>query len=343
MQNHSNWGQLRRQPCPCFDQVDTRRETSPSSPWTLAALCKYRFTLTYIYADIPKPSCDTTSALPATLSSYIPRPNKHTDYLVDTPEPRALLQRTFLGFKYHDGPATQEEEKRLMEIVHSEYVSPCSPAVLKRWGHEVKQDPEGTMRKSFIRDVLKRLPTTMRITHDVETLEQLPKPVSSLSPQKMTSSSSIGFEDTPLLVDPTVNAGPAVSIPLPSSIEQAGSGSSTNSKTSEHTKSPLYLPQPTHTFPALFSEFPKTLIVCGDAERLVREVRSLISAMQKDGVDLDICWAPDACHDLLIISDWWWDRRVLEAVWAQIGHWAGAFSGLVNPSDSKMALGFGVF
>lgn len=65
-----------------------------------------------------KPSCDTTSALPATLSSYIPRPNKHSDYLTDTPEPRALLQRTFLGFK-GTGPSNPDEEKRLMEIVHS--------------------------------------------------------------------------------------------------------------------------------------------------------------------------------------------------------------------------------
>jgi len=228
-----------------------------------------------------------------------------------------------------------------MEIVHSEYVSPCSPAVLKRWGHEVKQDPEGNLRKSFIRDVLKRLPTAMRIAHDVEILE-LPKPVSMLSPQTITPSSSRGFESTPLLVDPTVNTGPGISVPFAPLIEEAPSRSSTDSGSSENSP-PFSFPQPTHTFPALFSEFPKTLIVCGDAERLVREVRSLISAMQKDGVDLDVCWAPDACHDILIISDWWWDRRVLETVWAQIGHWAGEFSGIVNPSASKMALGFGVF
>jgi hypothetical protein len=36
-------------------------------------------------------------AFPLTPSSYVPRPHASTDYLVDTPEPRALLQRTFLG------------------------------------------------------------------------------------------------------------------------------------------------------------------------------------------------------------------------------------------------------
>jgi hypothetical protein len=71
---------------------------------------------------------------------------------VDTPESRALLQRTFLGFKHNrhhrhlrcnysmhptppndkDQPHDAEEARRLMEIVHSEYVSPCSPIVLQR-------------------------------------------------------------------------------------------------------------------------------------------------------------------------------------------------------------------
>ena len=36
-----------------------------------------------------------------------------------------------------------EELKRLVEIGHSEHISPCSPAVLQRWDHEAKQDPEG--------------------------------------------------------------------------------------------------------------------------------------------------------------------------------------------------------
>ncbi|KAF9258584.1 alpha/beta-hydrolase [Marasmius fiardii PR-910] len=150
------------------------------------------------------PSCDASHAFPASTSFYIPRPNASTDYLTDTPEPRALLQRTFLGFKRHPqgdgwdawekenserhrmalmrlgsagatsalslgrglmrtvsfgtlptinpGSSTstlnddlddtekakiQAENDRLMLVVHSEYVSPASPKVLKRWGHPV--------------------------------------------------------------------------------------------------------------------------------------------------------------------------------------------------------------
>ncbi|KAI0739053.1 alpha/beta-hydrolase [Daedaleopsis nitida] len=63
------------------------------------------------------PSCDPSHAFPETPSSYIPRPHAETDYLVDTPEPRALLQRTFLG---HNP----------VETMHSPYVSPASSRVL---------------------------------------------------------------------------------------------------------------------------------------------------------------------------------------------------------------------
>ncbi|TFK89925.1 alpha/beta-hydrolase [Polyporus arcularius HHB13444] len=63
------------------------------------------------------PSCDPSHAFPETPSSYIPRPHADTDYLVDTPEPRALLQRTFLG---HNP----------VETMHSPYVSPASGRVL---------------------------------------------------------------------------------------------------------------------------------------------------------------------------------------------------------------------
>ncbi|KAL6299231.1 alpha/beta hydrolase fold-domain-containing protein [Sparassis latifolia] len=64
------------------------------------------------------PSCDPSHAFPETPSSYVPRPHADTDYLVDTPEPRALLQRTFLG---HNP----------LETMHSPYVSPVSRRVLR--------------------------------------------------------------------------------------------------------------------------------------------------------------------------------------------------------------------
>ncbi|KDR77252.1 hypothetical protein GALMADRAFT_246557 [Galerina marginata CBS 339.88] len=214
------------------------------------------------------PSCDTSHSLPETLSSYIPRPNQHTDYLVDTPEPRALLQRTFLGFKQKSGTPNIEEERRLMEIVHSEYVSPCSPIVLKRWGHELKQDPEGEHEAHFMRNVFKRLPTDLRNTRAPENLglvaAQFPADDAYLKPRR---------------------------------------------------------------FQKLFSEFPRTLVVCGDAERLVREVGSLISAMNADGVDLQVHWAKDACHDPLILSEFWWDREVLDEIWRSIEDWVKGFNG----------------
>ncbi|TFY57658.1 hypothetical protein EVJ58_g6895 [Rhodofomes roseus] len=64
------------------------------------------------------PSCDPSHAFPESPSSYVPRPHADTDYLVDTPEPRALLQRTFLG-------------NHPLEMMHSPYVSPASQKVLR--------------------------------------------------------------------------------------------------------------------------------------------------------------------------------------------------------------------
>ncbi|KAF8964728.1 Alpha/Beta hydrolase protein [Flammula alnicola] len=219
------------------------------------------------------PSCDASHALPETLSSHIPRPNSRTDYLVDTPEPRALLQRTFLGFK-HPGPYTPEEERRFMEVVHSEYVSPCSPIVLERWGHETKQDPEG----EFVGHVFERLPLTApAVTPTASTASQIP------------------------LLAGVVNDVNADPIDL---------------------DNPYYK---SRRFPKLFGDFPRTMVVCGDAERLVREVGSLIAAMETDGVDLTVHWAQDACHDPLLLSDFWWDRRVLAEIWRAVEAWSTSF------------------
>ena len=52
------------------------------------------------------------------------------------------MLRTFLGFRNHLRPLSPEEIQNLTDIVHSEYVSPCSPKVLKRWGHAIEQDDE---------------------------------------------------------------------------------------------------------------------------------------------------------------------------------------------------------
>jgi len=79
------------------------------------------------------------------------------------------------------------------------------------------------------------------------------------------------------------------------------------------------------SFPALFSYFPRTLVVVGDAERLEREVKSLVLAMEKDGVDLRTKWVKDAVHDILITAEGWWDEKVREDVWKEIGDWVGGF------------------
>ena len=64
-----------------------------------------------------QPSCDPSHTLPQVPASRRPRPHEKTDYLLDTPEPRALLSRAFLG--HHP-----------IEFVYSPYISPSSEWVL---------------------------------------------------------------------------------------------------------------------------------------------------------------------------------------------------------------------
>ncbi|KAJ2922922.1 hypothetical protein H1R20_g14180, partial [Candolleomyces eurysporus] len=223
------------------------------------------------------PSCDTSHNLPETLSSYIPRPNEYSDYLVDNPEPRALLQRTFLGFKGDkNGPTNEDEDRRLMQVAHSEYVSPCSPVVLERWGHSVQQDPEGEYRRKFWRYTLPNLPDALQTFRHPEVLNPMLRSWDDLTAENPY--------------------------------------------------------RKTCQFPGLFAAFPRTIIVCGDGERLVREVRALISAMTKDGVDITTHWAPDACHDALMISETWWDKAVLDNIWQDIDKWASALRSSDKPT-----------
>jgi hypothetical protein len=201
-------------------------------------------------------------AFPETPSSYIPRPHASSDYLVDTPEPRALLQRTFLGFKYrpseleglqkrqgdtivreNEAKYENEELRRLMKIVHSEYVSPASPQVLKRWGHAI--DPAS--------------PCVIRCVATCD--------------------------------DAADAAAAAVAVANPK------------------------------TNPGLFTSFPRTLVVLSTHERLTHEVGFLTRAMEDDGVDIKVEWAADGVHDICIIAEGWWDKRVLSDVWERIGKW----------------------
>lgn len=80
--------------------------------------------------------------------------------------PSSLFKRTRkVGFKtVTDNEQVkaeiEEEERRLDEIIHSEYVSPASPKVLRRWGHEVdlyngQKDGSASMeRMSFCPKIL---------------------------------------------------------------------------------------------------------------------------------------------------------------------------------------------
>lgn len=169
----------------------------------------------------------------------------------------------------------ERELARLRRIVHSEYVSPCSPLVLRRWGHEAVQEDES-------------------MDHDDDIL-----------PHRYTHNA-------------------------------------TNAK---------------HT--TLFGGFPRTLVICGDAERLTREILALVHAMRRDCTSererimsqqqnerpteqnseqghsaqnenehVQLFWARDACHDVLIMPEhgWWvWDRAVIEEVWGAIGRWVAGF------------------
>ena len=69
----------------------------------------------------------------------------------------------------------------------------------------------------------------------------------------------------------------------------------------------------------LFTEFPRAMVVVGDAERLEREVVALERALEYDGVRVRMVWAKDAVHDILIMGAW--DERVREGVWKEIAQW----------------------
>lgn len=211
--------------------------------------------------------------------------------------------------------------------------------MLKRWGHEAKQDPDGEHEQHFVRNVFKRLPTDLRRTRAPSALDR-----SVLLPTKEGESAKV--DGGPSVILPPAAESEAISTAtalLPISASNSTSTTATSSTLNSPQTSPLLFtatpkavkgdamtPAPltyraTCGFPTLFDSFPRSLVVCGDAERLVREVRSLIAAMNKDGVDLDVVWARDACHDILMLNEFWWDRAVIEEVWEGIATWAEGF------------------
>jgi len=210
------------------------------------------------------PSCDPSHAFPLTPSAYIPRPHDATDYLVDTPEPRALLQRTFLG--HHP-----------MEMIHSPYVSPASERVLRgfygddTWekiaktvGVHINEYAEAHFKRlqeeaRALAAELERAPTPASSKRSLDLLRPSPKPP-SLLPSYCHS-------------NPDLRLLRQISMVNPKSL-------------------------------SLFQNFPRTSIVLGDAERLESEVLKLVGAMEHDKVKVKLIGAKDAVHDILIMKWW---------------------------------------
>ncbi|KAI0642564.1 alpha/beta-hydrolase [Trametes meyenii] len=215
------------------------------------------------------PSCDPSHAFPEAPSCYIPRPHADTDYLVDTPEPRALLQRTFLG---HNP----------IETMHSPYVSPASSRVLAAFYGEAFASSVADLTIAQLDDNQRRFLRNM----------------ASAPATPVPSTPVLGSSQSNLVLGPPEAAG-----------EDQG-------------RSPTSLAHPVIASPrglSLFTEFPRTCVVLGDAERLEREVMRLVGAMERDGVDVHTIWVADAPHDVLQMM--WWDEGVRDRVWGQVEEW----------------------
>ena len=92
--------------------------------------------------------------------------------------------------------------------------------------------------------------------------------------------------------------------------------------------SPTSLAHPVIASPrglSLFTQFPKVCIVLGDAERLVREVAKLVSAMESDGVPVCMIRVPDAPHDVLMMG--LWDEKVRDEAWNSVESWVQSVTG----------------
>ncbi|KAI0052157.1 alpha/beta-hydrolase [Auriscalpium vulgare] len=227
------------------------------------------------------PSCDPSHTLPQVPASRRPRPHASTDYLLDTPEPRALMQRAFLG-------------SHPIEMVYSPYVSPAS-----EWVLSVFHGPEA----------LTDLVPTERVRTGGDTRDYTDSPMPpSLSP---ASPSSPAATDVNGDVGITLN-GAAVDV------DGAIAGAQQRPHLAARTPSsnPYIRVPPGH---GLFTDFPRALVVVGDAERLEREVVALERGMERDGVRVRMVWARDAVHDILMMGAW--DEGVREGVWREIRTW----------------------
>ena len=280
--------------------------------------------------DASKPSCDpcgsqilriltdrlltflVAHAFPFTPSSYIPRPHGSTDYLVDTPEPRALLFRTLLG--HHP-----------TEMIHSPYLSPASERVLREaYGDE---EFEKIASRVGVRINEYALAHFEQIKAEAEAQAKTEVEGIPVIICEHPAASSIGNSSLPASAITTPNITPNITPKIPASLLKRPQG-------------PLLVPSYCHSdvnLPllrrvttvnprklALFEDFPKVCVVLGDAERLESEVLKLVGAMERDGVEVKMIGAKDAVHDILIMG--WWDEVVREGVWKSIDEWLTTFS-----------------
>jgi len=291
------------------------------------------------------PSCDPSHAFPIAPSSYIPRPHERTDYLVDTPEPRALLQKTFIG--HHP-----------VETIHSPYISPTSPRVLRAYGHSVEWDGEGGQYGPL------QLQAMEAAEGNLGLMTGVPLPTTVGPNAGGTSLSHTGTEDcahqsieaaSATTVDGRSGLTAATIAGSASTVSGSGIVSATSGVGVQRDGAPesghlslvmeapepvsagvegipgtppgedvtqLYL-NPAPVNPAhrssLFRDFPPSFVVMGDAERLEREVGLLTRAMQTDGVDVKLHIVKDGVHDCLMLK--WWDEKERQKVWRGISEW----------------------
>ena len=253
-------------------------------------------------------------AFPFTTTSYIPRPHESTDYLVDTPEPRALLLRTLLG--HHP-----------MEMIHSPYLSPASERVLREaYGDE---EWEKIAAKVGVRTNEYALAYFKKIKAEAEagTRAQAEGIPIIITDDLAHTPNMAHLSSLPASATSTPNVTPNITPKVPGSFLKRPQG-------------PLCVPSYCHSdvnLPllrrvttvnprklALFEDFSRTCVVLGDAERLETEVLKLVGAMEHDGVEVKVIEAKDAVHDILMMG--WWDETVREAVWNGIDEWLGKFS-----------------
>ena len=237
---------------------------------------------------------------------------------MDTPEPRALLLRTFLG--HHP-----------MEVIHSPYLSPASERVLREaYGDE---EFEKIASEVGVRINEYALAHFEQIKAEAEARARseaggIPVIIADdLADYPPRTPSMAHPNSLPATAMSTPNATPTLTPKIPGLLLKRPQGPLL---VPSYCHSDVNLPllrQVTTVNPrklSLFEDFSRTCVVLGDAERLESEVLKLVGAMKHDGVQVKMIGVKDAVHDILMMG--WWDEVVREGVWKSIDDWLATFS-----------------